>query len=157
MKARLAVALLAVLAGAAFATAPLHKQRRGSDEEISIATFQGTWRVAGMMHTRKDGKFTPYHWNVTHIKVDGKSWSFQDQSGNGNKYTITIDNTKKPAAFLDFWNGEPDGGKAPGQGIIRRKGGVVEIIYVFGGNQRPVNFDEPPDGQYLLTLSRVAR
>ena len=155
MKARLAVALLAVVAGAAFAPAPLPRQRRGSDEDISIATFQGTWRVAGMMHTRKDGKFTPYNWNITHIKIDGKTWKFQDEkSGSGNNYNITIDNTRKPAAYLDFWNGEPASGRAPGQGIIRRKGDVVEIIYVFGNRERAVSFERPPSGQYWLTLQR---
>jgi uncharacterized protein (TIGR03067 family) len=160
MSARLPLAalLLALCAGAAaaFAPAPFPRPaaRRGDPEQISVPTFQGTWRVAGMMYSSKDGKHRPYvDWHISHVKVENRMWAFLDRNGGSTRYTITIDNDRRPA-HLDFWNGEPHGGAAPGGGIIRRKGDLVEIIYVFGGNKRPVSFEQPPDGQYVLTLRR---
>lgn len=163
MKTRLLVAVFGlVVAGSlpAFAPAPFPRtSRRKEANEISVATFQGTWRVAGMMHTKKDGTHRPYTWSISHVRVDGKTWTFLDDKGTPSaSYTITIDNSRKPAAYLDFWNGEPKiGEQPPGGGIIRRKGEVVEIIYVFGGRERPISFEQPPDGQYLLTLHRQHR
>jgi uncharacterized protein (TIGR03067 family) len=160
MKARSIAALLALAGLTGFAPAPLPRQTRHGDPNlISVATFQGKWRVAGMVSTRRDGKHQPYTWQVTHVRVEGKTWTFLDKQGaTSASYTITIDNARKPAAYLDFWNGDPQpGGSPPGCGIIRKRGGLVEIIYVFGagGKTRPASFDQPPDSQYLLTLERT--
>jgi uncharacterized protein (TIGR03067 family) len=157
MKGCLILALFALVGLTAFAPAPFPRPpRRGDANEISVATFQGTWRVASMRYSSKDGKHRPYSWSITHVRVDNRTWTFVDKNGGSSaSYTITIDNTMKPAAHLDFWSGEPQiGGRAPGGGIIRKKGNVVEIIYVFGGSNRPISFEQPPDGQYVLILHR---
>ena len=68
---------------------------------------------------------------------------------------IVIDNAKRPA-HLDFWNRGIRDVPPDGKGIIRKKGEVVEIIYLFFSNApRPESFEQPPAGQYWLTLQRI--
>jgi uncharacterized protein (TIGR03067 family) len=156
MKARVLVAVLSVFGAAAFAPAPFPRpQRRGGVDDVSVPTIQGTWRVAGMLSSRKDGKHQPYNWHINQIRIKGDVWTFVDRNGSdGTSYALVVKNDKKPA-WLDFYGvNQPRQGAPPGGGIIRRKGDVVEIIYVFGGRERPVSFEQPPDGQYLLTLQR---
>jgi uncharacterized protein (TIGR03067 family) len=148
---------IVALAGVtAFAPAPLPRRARGgSDGEISLATFQGTWRVASMQSSRRDGRHLPHKWNITHFRVSGAELTYLENGSTNARYTVVIGNQGRPAT-IDFYNGEAKG-IAPGQGIIRRKGDVVEILYVFGvfgGTQRAVSFEQPPDNQWLLTLHR---
>jgi hypothetical protein len=57
---------------------------------------------------------------------------------------------------LDFWERGMNRANAHGKGIIRKKGGVVEIVYFYSNTSaRAVSFEEPPEGYYLLTLQRV--
>jgi hypothetical protein len=152
---RTAIALVALLCLTAFAPAPFPKTQRAGREqdEITVQTFEGTWRVAGMMRLRSDGKHTPHNWRATQIRVENGLWSFMQDDHAYASYAIAIRHASKPAS-LDFYNKVNRDQPALGQGIIRRKGDVVEIIYVFGRQQRAVSFDQPPDGQYLLTLKR---
>jgi uncharacterized protein (TIGR03067 family) len=148
-------ALLLAAGAAAFAPAPFPRpERRPGQDLISVENFQGSWRVASMMNSSRDGRHRPYNWHIDQIRVKGGTWTFVDKNGSDSaSYTLVIRNEHKPA-WLDFYNGNVREGPAPGGGIIRRKGDVVEIIYVFGGRQRPASFEQPPDGQYVLTLHR---
>jgi uncharacterized protein (TIGR03067 family) len=155
---RAAVACLVGLAclTTAFAPAPFPRPRRGQAEGvISLPAFQGRWRVVSMKQCSADGNHRPYAWAVTHVRVKDDTWSFE--YGNGTAatgYRITIDNAREPA-HLDFWNTNVKEQTPPGMGVIRKRGRVVEIIYIFGGNNRPASFARPPEGQYLLVLERV--
>jgi uncharacterized protein (TIGR03067 family) len=156
---RVIVSLVALACLTAFAPAPFPSPRRNkhADDVISLETFSGRWRVASMKQCSADGNHRPYVWSVSHVRVKDGVWAFQYNNGGAETtYRLTIDNAKQPA-HLDFWavgGGGGQGQAPPGGGIIRRKGDVVEIIYVFGGNNRPVSFERPPAGQYLLTLQR---
>src|SRR4051812_31327779 len=89
----------------AFAPAPFPKTQRGGErDEITVQTFQGTWRVAGMKRSRRDGNHLPHNWHVTHIRVQNDSWSFMQNGKSSGDYTIAITNNQKPAA-LDFYRG----------------------------------------------------
>jgi uncharacterized protein (TIGR03067 family) len=153
--ARLAFSLLVLLAATAFAPAPFPRPQRGPKvDEITIQTFQGTWRVASMKRSRRDGNHTPHNWNITHIRVEKDSWTFLENGQRNASYTLTITNNQKPAA-LDFYHSADNRKEpAPGQGIIRRKGDVVEIVYLFGNPKRATSFEQPPDNQWLLTLQK---
>jgi hypothetical protein len=150
--------VLAVLfAVTAFAPAPLPRTpRRKAADEISAATFQGRWRITGMWRTSSDGKHVPYPASASHVRIKEDVWSFEyEKGGHIDQGTLfAIDGTKRPAAHLDFWRRGMNRQQPPvGGGVIRKKGDVVEIIYIFGkGNVRPVSFEQPPDGQYWLTL-----
>ena len=104
-----------------------------------------------------DGTAAPHRWNVTHIHVKDGRWTFMHNENASNGYSISIDTANRPAAldFLPDTGGKimPKGGGTTGKGIIRRKGDVVEIVYLFGGAPRPVSFERPA-GYYLLTLKR---
>jgi uncharacterized protein (TIGR03067 family) len=147
--------VLVALAALAFAPAPFPKTQRGGErDEITIQTFQGTWRVAGMKRSRRDGNHTPHNWNITHIRVKNDRWTFLENGNSNADYTITITNSQKPAA-LDFYGlNLARQGKPQGSGIIRRKGAVVEIIYTFGNLKRASSFEHPPDDQWILTLHK---
>jgi len=116
--------------------------------------------VAGMARYNQDGTAAPHKWNVTHVRVKDDRWTFLRNETVSNGYAITIDNAKQPAA-LDFLPdgggkglGKVGGGGGTGKGIIRKKGDVVEVVYLFGGAPRPASFERPPAGYYLLTLKR---
>jgi uncharacterized protein (TIGR03067 family) len=152
---RVVLSLLAVLTLTAFAPAPFPKAQRGArQDEITIKTLQGTWRAASMKRTRRDGNHTPSEWSTTHIHVENDKWAFMQNGNPTASYTITITNGRKPAA-LDFYYGAPTPNeRAPGEGIIRRRGDVVEILYSFAAPRRAVSFEQPPDNQCLLTLQK---
>ena len=150
---RLTVCLLA-LSAAAFAPAPFPRHSRtGPSNEITVKTFQGTWRVTGMRRARRDGNHTPHKWSVTHVRVRDDVWTFMNNETPSTSYHITIGNTQKPAA-LDFYSGPGGKGDAPGKGIIRRKGDVVEILYSFGNVPRARRFEPPTENHWILTLKK---
>jgi uncharacterized protein (TIGR03067 family) len=152
---RVVFSVLVLVTTTAFAPAPFAKpDRRGGQDDVTVQTLQGTWRVASMKHSRRDGNHTPHNWNITHIHVENDNWTFMENSSRNASYTITVTNNQKPAA-LDFHHGAVNRKeRAPGQGIIRRKADVVEIIYVFSGQQRASSFEQPPDNQWILTLQK---
>lgn len=159
---RIFASLVALICLTAFAPAPLPRPKRtAQSEEISLQTMRGTWRVTAAVRTSQNGQHTPHVWAVTHVRIEGDSWTFLRGNQVSTTHALAIDGSKKPA-HLDFnrdgGGGAGKGGKpgvrSPGNGIIRRKGNVVEIIYVFGGRERAVSFEQPPEGQYLLTLQR---
>lgn len=149
--------LLALTTGCvAFAPAPFFRpSRHGGPDGISLPAFQGRWRVVSMRQTSATGQHKPYPWNVGHVGVKGDEWTFEYDNGNGaTAYQLAIDAAKQPA-HLDLWSRGERPTPTPGQGIIRKRGDTVEIIYIFGANNRPASFDRPPDNQYFLTLRRV--
>jgi uncharacterized protein (TIGR03067 family) len=150
---RIVVCLLA-LSAVAFAPAPFPKASRpGPPNEITVTTFQGTWRVTGMSRALRDGKHSPHKWDVTHIRIRDDEWTFMDGDTPNTSYRITINNLQQPAG-LDFYNRSGGNGEAPGKGIIRRKGDVVEILYSFGNVSRAVSFDPPTVNHWILTLKK---
>src|SRR5262245_18494188 len=157
MRVRLLVALLALSLLPAFAPAPFPKtQRRGVGEnEISLATFQGTWRVTGMRTAHANGMHTPYQWNVTHVRITKDQWQYIENGGQPQENRLFgIDPTKKPAHF-HFLNRGPGMDGVSGPGIIRCLGDKIDIIFTWGTpDVRSTSFETPKDGHWLLSLQR---
>src|SRR5262245_15092808 len=129
---RVLLALMVLLTLTAFAPAPFPKtQRRGAGDEITLATFQGNWKVTNMRTARANGMHEPYSWSVTHIYIEKNLWHFSYNNKPDGGRPINIDPTKKPAHF-HFVNQGKDGETVNGPGLIRRVGNKVEIIYTWG-------------------------
>jgi uncharacterized protein (TIGR03067 family) len=143
--------VLVVLAGlTAFAPAPFPRPRRSSPT-LDLNRLSARWKVAGMQRVAAQGKLVDHPWYITHILIQNGRWSFLDKTGRDvASYLLEVDPTKKPATIT--WLRNP--GEVPTLvGIIRRKGKVVEILYLATTN-RPASFEKPPEGYYLLTLKR---
>lgn len=159
MVARLAFSLFVLTAVTAFAPAPLPRanRERGGLDEISLAAFQGTWRVVSMERTTGAGQSEPYNWEITHIRVQEDRWTFIQKGDIPNaSYRLAI-GAEKPAS-LDFFY-PPDKANSPGSmmGIIRRRGDRIDIVYMSwapGTKPRPSSFESPPAGWFLLKLER---
>src|SRR5262249_43637423 len=151
---RFVLSVVILACATAFAPAPLPRAKRTPQgEEISVESFQGLWRVIKGVRTSSSGDHQPHFEGLTHVRIQGDRWRFVRGNNAFGNHTISIDGSNKPA-HLDFnRGGQGKGlGGSPGHGIIRRKGDVVEIIYIFGGRERATSFEQPPDGQYWLTL-----
>jgi uncharacterized protein (TIGR03067 family) len=159
MTRRLLIAVIALAALTAFAPAPISrpKRERGSGDEISLQTFQGMWRVVSMQRTSRAGNHPPHKWEVSHIRIRDDRWTFMEANNvESTSYRLKVDGTKQPGQLDFFWTG-------PGNidttqpfmvGVIRRKGNMVEIIYLRGNHTKPTTFEPPPEGWWLLTLQR---
>jgi uncharacterized protein (TIGR03067 family) len=156
MKARF-LALIVLAGSLGFAPAPFPRPAsRTKSMEISLAAFQGTWRVANMQTARSNGQHEPYRWEVTHIRIEKDMWTFMTGARPGNSFPIAIDGTKKPA-HLNFLarGGKGNKDSITGVAIMRRHGSQIQILYTWGGEaSRPKSFDPPPSGPWLLTLER---
>jgi uncharacterized protein (TIGR03067 family) len=152
MAARLG--LLLVLCSLAFAPAPLPRTpRRPASDEITLASFQGSWRATKMVRTLGDGQTTPQAYGWTHARIVGDRWTFMVGSQEGSTLRISIDNTRKPA-FMNF-HYPPDRRQVYGVALIRRHQGKVEVMYRWGGEAgRPTSFDRPPNGLWIVTLEK---
>ena len=156
---RTSLALLVLFTGTAFAPAPFPRSGpRDRTDELSLRTFQGTWRVVSMGTIAGDGKTDPYVWNVTHVRVTKDRWAFlagdQDVSNNYTERRVGIDPTKKPIHFNYFSPGDaPD--RPSGVGLIRKQGRRVEIVYQWASeSDRGRSFDALPVGHWLMVLER---
>jgi uncharacterized protein (TIGR03067 family) len=152
---RIAAALLALSLLTAFAPAPFPKtQRRVAVTEISLATFQGTWRVTSMRTARANGAHTPYTWEVTHVRITKDQWEYMENGRSQGPRLFGIDPTKKPAHF-NFLNRGPGMDTVSAPGLIRRQGDRIDIIYTWGSPEvRSPSFEAPTDGHWLLSLQR---
>jgi uncharacterized protein (TIGR03067 family) len=119
---------------------------------MTLAAFQGNWRVTNMQSSRKNGQHTPYAWNVTHIRVAQDRWDFVSNNAGGNFRIISIDPSKKPA-HLNFHTG-PANKTLHGVGLIRRRGAEVQVIYTWGNESQRPTFDPPHEGGWIITLER---
>jgi hypothetical protein len=153
MAARLGL-LLILSASLAFAPAPLPKRPHRSDpDEITLAAFQGSWRATKMVRTLGNGETTPQGYSWTHARVVGDRWTFMTGSSAGSTLRISFDNTKKPA-FVNFYY-PVERREIYGVALIRRHEGKVEFMYRWGGEAgRPVSFDRPPAGLWIVTLEK---
>jgi uncharacterized protein (TIGR03067 family) len=145
------VALLSL----AFAPAPFPKQeRRGQTDEITLDTFQGSWRVTNMQTSQANGQHVPYSWNVTHIRVAKDRWTFMQRDAEVSGTYISIDHTKRPA-LVNFYSQADQKGVVSGVGLIRRQGPKVQVLYRWGDEKnRPLTFEPPPEGPWIITLER---
>jgi uncharacterized protein (TIGR03067 family) len=156
---RILLALLAVAGLTAFAPAPFPrpKRDRGSGDEISLQTVQGTWRVVSMQRTSRDGKHMPHKWAITHIRIRDDKWTFMEANNVENtSYRLKVDGTKQPG-LLDYYSWMDNNANVKQSvmvGAIRRKGNMVEILYLPGNHQKPTTFDPPPEGWWLLVLQK---
>src|SRR5262245_4034268 len=97
---RVLLARMVLLSLTAFAAAPCPKaQRRGAGDEITLATFHGTWKVTNMRTARANGMHEPYSWTVTHIVIEKNQWHFSYSGKHDGGRPINIDPTKRPAHF----------------------------------------------------------
>jgi uncharacterized protein (TIGR03067 family) len=154
MRPRLGLAIVLVFGPLAFAPAPFPKKARpGPEPEISLKSFQGAWRIVRIDETVR-GRIIPTRVSVTGVSVKGDRWSFEPANYAGARLDLSIDHTRQPAQ-LTFHSVNDSQKKAYGVGLIRRRGGQVQILYAWGGEEnRPRTFDPPPDGYYLMTLER---
>jgi uncharacterized protein (TIGR03067 family) len=149
MRARLLVALLALFGVTAFAPAPLPRRGRGAQGEITLASFQGTWKVVSFDTVGPGGRRTDVRW-FQQVRVESDLWTYVVNGGNSSSYRITIEGAR-PAA-LDFIT--PGGRGVIMAGIIRRQGNRVTILYYSAGPPRPRSFEDPPDNWWLLVLEK---
>jgi len=148
---RLLVALLALAGLTAFAPAPFPRSRRG-EQAVDLNNLQGTWKIVSRLQYRSGRKQPQLEIKSsgTHIRVAGKNWISLEGPKALVTWQITLDPTKKPCA-IDWHFGQP---QSPSWvGLIRRKGGQVEVLY-HSAPQRPTNFDTLPEGTYILVLQR---
>jgi hypothetical protein len=153
MKVRLATGLLLLIGPLAFAPAPLPRRERVRQTgEITLASFQGSWRITKRLTLHANGLHTPSASPVTHIRIAGDRWTFMTGRGEGNTLLVGIDNTKSPA-HLNFYRG---GNKAlHGVGLIRRHGRGVQVLYTWGGERnRPPGFEPPPEGIWCIFMEK---
>jgi hypothetical protein len=59
--------------------------RSRAAERISLAKFQGRWRIVRMMVTRRDGNHHSYKFSATHVRVEGNAWTFEYGRPGGGK------------------------------------------------------------------------
>jgi len=156
MRLRLAVALLLLAGPAAFAPAPFPKKvRPGSEPDVSLKSFQGTWRIVSIHSTRPDGRHIPETVSVTSIRVSKDRWTFLPDNYSGARLDLAIDHSKTPAQLTFYSVGDQKRKTPHGVGLIRRCGGRIEILYAWGGESvRPRAFEPAPDAYYLMTLER---
>jgi uncharacterized protein (TIGR03067 family) len=147
MRLHLLLALVACTALPAFAPAPFPRRERDRTR-MDLDAFQGTWQVVAH-HSSNGGQFQPSAWSITHIRVAKDRWTLLAGPRENATYRIEINPTTKPS--LIDWRGER--GEALWLGLIRRNGDNVEVLY-HTATSRPVSFDRPPAGAYLITLRR---
>jgi hypothetical protein len=149
MKARLGIALLALLGLTAFAPAPLPRRERAHAGDVTLSSFQGRWRVTKIQLSRADGRHVPIQASYTHVRVARHRWTFTYGNEEGASFDLTFDDSCKPP-LLKFE------GNVAGVGLIRRVGGQVQVAYRWGTEEnRPVSFERLPDDFWIITLERA--
>jgi uncharacterized protein (TIGR03067 family) len=154
MKVRLAFSLLA-LGLTAFAPAPLpRREREKRPDEINLTTFQGNWRVTKQLNLRADGNHLLMESSITHVRILKDRWTFMSKVSEGATLSISLDPSKKPT-WLNFYRaGRKD--HLRGVGLVRRHGRGVEVLYCWcdDGQDRPLDFDPPRDGDWVISMQR---
>jgi uncharacterized protein (TIGR03067 family) len=154
MKARLVIALLAVLGATAFAPAPFPKtERRGGGDEISLRSLQGNWKavrfdeIIGKNNERKEGGM----W-FGGVRIRGDRWSYLVNGDEEHPYQLVISDSRP--ATIDFFNvgAKPD--HPVMIGLVRREGSRVTILYYRAGELRPRSFEHLPVNWWLLALEK---
>jgi uncharacterized protein (TIGR03067 family) len=159
--ARTGLALIVLVGLTAFAPAPFPtRERRGeSNTAISVARFQGKWKVETFEVYEQGGQKRRSGF-IDRVIVKDDLWilSHQDDRPHGS-YRIAI-RPGKPAT-IDFYSfaqkGQARGGdKLECFGLIRRDGDTVQILYTYAeGKTRVTSFDNPPANWWLMTLKRI--
>ena len=156
MTIRLALAALVLFALTAFSPAPFPKtQRERKLSGLSLEAMQGTWIVVKLQTTNAKGLPADGGTYLKDVQIDGDRWSFVYREGRSNtvNYTIRIDDKVKPPQ-LNFYTGGNKDGQPYGKGILKRDHNTVQLLYTWGGS-RTTSFEQPPDGQWLITLQRT--
>jgi uncharacterized protein (TIGR03067 family) len=160
---RVSLALVALLALTAFAPAPFpksHPNHRGSqrDTAISLARFQGTWKVISFERFDLGGQRTEWKdWGLTEVRVEYDIWTYIQRDGRVHPIIYEVDVGKsKGSASIDLIPKKRGDGHSCLLGLIRRDGDRVELLMAAGVKKedRPKRFDDPRAGWWLLTLHR---
>jgi uncharacterized protein (TIGR03067 family) len=154
MTTRLGLALLLLIGPLAFAPAPLPRRDRGGQGgAITLASFQGRWRLVKRVTTRADGQHVPTSSPVTHVVITGDRWQFMANDSQVNAFYLSIDPSRTPA-HLNFYD-QKGGKQLSGVALIRRHGPGVQVLYNWGDeSKRPRNFDPPTEGCWLAYLEK---
>jgi uncharacterized protein (TIGR03067 family) len=156
---RLSLALLCLLALTAFAPAPLPRRERGGEppDSVSQAALQGRWKVARMAVTLPAGGLSDFDWVIDAVRIRDKEWHYLTKEAVRSSTPFTVVAARGVTAIDWYWSQQKNGREGVAMvGLIRRDGGTVRVLYKphTGPQDRPTSFDHPPDGWYLLTLTR---
>lgn len=141
----------------AFAPAPFPRSRgRADPTEISLRTFQGTWKIVKRQEAGQQGQYYPQSiGTVTHIRIADDLWSFMPDTYPGARLNIAIDSTKRPVQ-LNFYSPSDPKRSVYGVALMRRQENTIEILYTWGGEpNRSLAFETPKNGHWLMILERV--
>jgi uncharacterized protein (TIGR03067 family) len=158
---RTLLALIALFALTAFAPAPFPKaaRRGGGGDEISVAHFQGYWKLVRMETIEQAGGRSEWKdWGIAGVRVKGDVWTYIETNQKENaSYSLAIPEKKGPSSIDWHSVGPRREGERPSMlGLIKRDGDTVQIIAYSGvqPDQRPKRWDEPPIGWWQMTLQR---
>jgi uncharacterized protein (TIGR03067 family) len=153
MRVRLLAALLVLCGLTAFAPAPMPRREKADRHAVSLRRMTGDWRVVSMWNYGSNGQIA-YHvdaWSEIHVR-DGQ-WQFvYATSASGPRYDLVIDGSKHPAT-IDFLR--PGEKQVWMSGIVRFKNGTLEVLYQPHAKERPASFENPPEGFFLFTLTKI--
>jgi uncharacterized protein (TIGR03067 family) len=139
-----------------FAPAPFPKTtvREGAGQ-ISLQTFQGTWKVVSMEAVNEKGGRKPIHWNVKRLRVEGGQLTYLGDDRDFGRDRVAIDARKKPA-LIDFYSQDRAGSKPYRVGLIKMdRGRIVLLFYQTEAENRAKSFDNPPPFWWWAVLERV--
>jgi len=156
MKARVLL-LLALLAGTAFAPAPLPKPRRVDPNAVSLASVQGDWRVVSFEEIIGPNDLRQSIRWFTGVRIKGDQFTYlngdDDVTAEIKSFGIVIDGNKRPAATIDFFEDNKD--KDPCYvGIVRRQGNRFSILLSWDSQTWPTSFENIPRNWRLLEPER---
>jgi uncharacterized protein (TIGR03067 family) len=157
MKFRSGLALLAFAGLTAFAPAPFPRpERLGHSADITLATFQGDWRIEQLQVSNFRGEYAPLkESSVTHIRITDGRWTYIPSTYQGSKLNISVNHSKTPVRITFYEEADTEKKRIYGVGLLRREGNRVQVLYCWGGeSKRPRAFEPPPAGYWLMTLER---
>jgi uncharacterized protein (TIGR03067 family) len=130
----------------------------GHDEEpsVSLDALQGKWR---MVSVGKNGNFAPPQF-IANAKIfmiiQGDQYSIVNDGDAGDRGTIRLDASQKPAHFDQHISAGKDAGKVH-LGIVRFRDGMLENCQADKGRERPKDFARNrKDGASLACFKKVA-
>jgi len=153
---RLLALCLAVLLGAtAFAPAPLPRRDRETSDAVSLARMEGVWEMVSMWRYGRDGQVASHVTAWKSVTVREGRWNYcREANGGGPSSTWPLTVGPERPARLDFhWSDK----RVAMAGVVRFRGHVLEILYQTSPveKSRPLDFDQPPEGFYLVRLKKV--
>jgi uncharacterized protein (TIGR03067 family) len=154
MRARLLIALVALLGLTAFAPAPFLKRK---EKLAPAARLEGLWEVV----SRNGGRPLPKGTMTYNVRIEPGRWLFERDAGVAKggagrvtAYFLKVDANASPPTF-DLRRKEND--PTPyGRGIYELKGDELRIAYSWSGT-RPDNLTTRKAREWLMTLRRAKK